>query len=321
MRILVVGEDVHNYLQRYVQAIRKIGNTSDAYVVDFNFSRRNFLEKAMSYDHILFINNNFRIVFSDDDLLFTLKAAGKFLTVIYIDCIKKMRGNQYLECFDKIYTFSPKDVVELSRKYNNVSFLPLGADDVYITNDEKVTEKNNDVIFAGSKSDKRLVYLEAVAEYCYRNNKKMLVYGHFWHNSNRINEFFSYIKFKMKHPYLYRYICNYDISPEKLSYLYKSSKVCLNIHIEETGEVNARTFEILGNGNYQMVDCNSSFDKLGLVDGKNITTFNSIEECIEKLDYYLRNDEKRVCIGANGQNLVYEKYRLDYLMREVFYAK
>lgn len=228
-----------------------------------------------------------------------------------------MVGAQYFNKFDLIYSFSLEDVRKLSDTKISSKYLPIGADDKIYCNKDKVYNKDYDISFVGSKSKDRLQYLECIAKYCIQNNKKFIVYGHYWHNNNFFNELISRMKFTLKYPNLVKFIKNYDLLPQKVSELYLRSKICFNLHIERTGEINARVFEIMGNGNFQLVDNNPAFEKLGIINNKHLCTYDNLEDCIEKIGYFLKNDDKRMEICKEAKNIVTEYYTMDKTMMTV----
>ena len=99
--------------------------------------------------------------------------------------------------------------------------------------------------------------------------KKMLIYGHFWHNKHGYQRIIGALKFKNKYPALFSYINNSYITPVEANELYGKSKICINIHQDIHLGPNPRTFEILGNGNFQLCD-NQDFTGIDLIDKQDL---------------------------------------------------
>lgn len=79
------------------------------------------------------------------------------------------------------------------------------------------------------------------------------------------------------------------------------SKIALNtIHTAEIESVNVRVFEIAGIGAFQLTAYRKSLDDLFEI-GKEIETYSSYSELVEKVDYYLQNEDKRKEIAINGR--------------------
>ena len=87
-----------------------------------------------------------------------------------------------------------------------------------------------------------------------------------------------------------------------------SSKINLNITMStiESG-VPQRVFDIMSVGGFVLSNDQPEICELFTPD-KDIVTFASIDELIEKADFYLKHDESRIRIGINGYKTVSEKY-------------
>jgi spore maturation protein CgeB len=84
-------------------------------------------------------------------------------------------------------------------------------------------------------------------------------------------------------------------------YVLSKSKIVLNHH----GSIlpwahNLRLFETTGVGSFLLADNLPGIDELFEV-GKEVETYDSIDECIDKINYYLLNEEEREKIAKAGQ--------------------
>lgn len=78
------------------------------------------------------------------------------------------------------------------------------------------------------------------------------------------------------------------------------SKIALNtLHIGEVESANVRVFEIAGIGAFQLTAYREGLEELFEL-GKEIETYSSYGELLEKVEYYLKNDSKRQVIARNG---------------------
>jgi spore maturation protein CgeB len=78
------------------------------------------------------------------------------------------------------------------------------------------------------------------------------------------------------------------------------SKIALNtLHVGEVESANVRVFEIAGIGAFQLTAYRQGLEELFEI-GKEIETYSSYGELVEKIDYYLFNEEKRREISKNG---------------------
>jgi Glycosyl transferases group 1 len=90
--------------------------------------------------------------------------------------------------------------------------------------------------------------------------------------------------------------------PRAMADVYGNSKIVLNTSIN--GDVNMRLFEALASGALLITDrIKNGLNEL-FVEGEHYVGYATIEEAIEKIDYYLVNAEERMRIASAGQGLV-----------------
>ena len=92
-----------------------------------------------------------------------------------------------------------------------------------------------------------------------------------------------------------------------LSAIYDSS---INLALEGKGEFTFRHLEILASCSFML--CQNSINELELplplVDGKHFVTFESKEDLIEKINFYMKNNNLRNEIALNGRKVLEEYY-------------
>lgn len=120
---------------------------------------------------------------------------------------------------------------------------------------------------------------------------------------------------------------------ETASYYY-GSKIVINLHrstndptynknTQGIGAVspNPRTFEIASCGTLQMTDVRSDLGRF-YVPGKEIVTYSSPEELMQKIDYYLAHEEERTAIALNALRRTLQEHtyvhRLDRMLGILF---
>lgn len=298
------------------------------YKIDKSKYKSNFFDKQVKaiknelknkIDIFININGNFHYEFINKNMLMDMKSRGIHTVAWFMDSIKRCeRVEQNLDCYDKVFSFESDDIRYIFDKYNlNIEWLPIGAYENIFSKGINPCTKKYDICFVGSPTEKRLRYLEAVSEYCYLNHKKLVIYGYYWENVNFIREYFSKRKFTKKYPYLSKYVTNKLIFSEDLGKLYNESQICLNIHIEVHNGINPRTFEILASGNFELCDARINSEGMGLVDKENIVFYNSLDDCVEKIDYYLAHQQDCVRIGKNGMDLVNKKYGMRQIVKRL----
>ena len=177
--------------------------------------------------------------------------------------------------FDHIFLFEKTDVGRLWEEEKIRSwFLPLALDEkVYFP-----TVKTNeiDILFVGALYQKRIELLEKVCkEFAGRSIK---IYGNYYSPFRRPAYHFSR---KNKQSFL-----NKNIAPSEVNRLYNRSRICLNIHHEQSRYgVNQRFFEISGSRSFQVVDNNPFITEN--FSPTEVMTYVSTDDMLKKIEYVL----------------------------------
>lgn len=91
---------------------------------------------------------------------------------------------------------------------------------------------------------------------------------------------------------------------------YAESKVCFNIAM--TDDLNMRNFEVMATGSFLLTSYLPDFEDLGLIDGKHLVLYKTMDECIDKAKYYLRHDEEREKIAQAGYEHVLGNHTIQH---------
>jgi spore maturation protein CgeB len=93
--------------------------------------------------------------------------------------------------------------------------------------------------------------------------------------------------------------------------IYSSSIISLNIHENYQkkfgGDCNERTFKIPACGGFEITDYVKCIGKY-FKDGKEIIMAKNKDDWFDKIDYYIKNPEKRISIIENGRKVVMRKH-------------
>lgn len=285
----------------------------------YNIIRNNLINKISSYDQILFINLCY-----DEGYLISGELEkilnNKVCKLCFVDSIKTIDPEiKFFHIFDRIYSFEYQDIDYAKKKYNiNIRYLPIGTS-YYLYNKTKIINDNPryDICFVGIATEKRLEYLNVIAKWCYNNKKILFIAGHFWHNNNILNYYIGKIKFKIKYPILYKYVKNIFIKPEQLANIYQNSKICLNINVAYHKSLNQRNFDIIISRSLLICD-KQDISNTELIDGKDFIMCDSISMMIEKISYFLTNDEQRKIIIKNGYEKINNFYLYKNTLEQIF---
>jgi spore maturation protein CgeB len=213
-----------------------------------------------------------------------------------------------LKFYKIIYVFDQNDLLVLKEYTTRGRFLPMGYDsDIYYKTNS--TNKNIDVSFVG--------ILEGGTNLEYRIRDKLLrnliinypklniqIFGRTW---AKINFLIAY-KYMIRDRDLGKHINNRIFSHKEINNIYNNSKICLNIHREkQIGALNPRTFEILGAGGFQIVDYKPILEDFFDIE-KEIASYKNKKELLEKINYFLENEDERNIIAQRGYNKVIKKH-------------
>ncbi len=156
--------------------------------------------------------------------------------------------------------------------------------EIYNLNNQK-EEKDIDVLFIGTKNQKREKYIS----FLLKNEVKVVCYGPGW-------------------PYKPIYL---DDVVQK----YKRAKIVLNFHRDDAG-FSIRVFEVMATGAFLLSEYCSDLKRI-FNKGIHMDWFNSPEECLQLINYYLEHDGKREQIATVGYNYVINKYTWDSLLKKI----
>ncbi len=99
--------------------------------------------------------------------------------------------------------------------------------------------------------------------------------------------------------------------------IYKKSRIVFNDYgeIAENTGVNQRMFEVLGIGTFLLTREATNFRKNF---PENIfVTFRDEKDCLDKINYFLKNEKEREEIASAGQKYILENYRYENLMKDI----
>lgn len=186
--------------------------------------------------------------------------------------------------YDKVLSFSPP-MVQTMRHYGipKVDYLPFAG--IIQPAVENVPAKH-DVCFVGTPVLRRIVCLERLAQH------NLVVYGRHWKKMQSLVS-----------DQLWKKVILRDVWQDELYDIMYQSKIIINInqwgwHGVESG-VNLRVFEVLGAKRLLITEYCEELKQLFEL-GKEIETFKTIEELVEKVDYYLAHEEERHRIAQRG---------------------
>jgi len=108
----------------------------------------------------------------------------------------------------------------------------------------------------------------------------------------------------------------YIVGEEKAHILYGAKIVFNNLHFAEVESVNCRFYEANGCGAFQICDYKPILKDLLPIDPE-LVSFKTIEEGVEKVNYYLSHPEERYFIADKVYNHFLKNYTYDHLVQYI----
>lgn len=110
---------------------------------------------------------------------------------------------------------------------------------------------------------------------------------------------------------------NINHSQPEESKHYRSSKIAINCsHFNYQRYSSDRMLRILGSGTFCLSHHYSGIEQ-DYIPGKHLDTFNSIEDLIKKINYYLENEEERNKIAKTGNELVLNRNTFTHMVKNI----
>lgn len=227
----------------------------------------------------------------------------------YPDSIQNLRKSLFVKAnYDFIFFVDTYIVRVLKSDYNlqNVYYLPQCFNPFkhnrFDTTNEEIKYYASDITTAGNLHVYRVKLFEQLINY------DIKIWGNpapIWLDTTKIK------KFVQK-----EYVTN-----RTKSIVFRNSKLVLNNqHPTTIWGVNVRTFEIAGAGGFQITNNKPGLDQLFTI-GKEIATYENVNDLKEKLDYYLSNESERLKIANAAYNRAHAehtyKHRLELLLDTV----
>lgn len=294
-KVLIIGPKFYGYNQSIANAFSKLGYTyqvieylpgevaslKEKFIYHTSRNKQLFFAKQEKKfnDAVLKIYHEFKpelvfIVQGNQIHKHTLEQMQGAKKVLWMmDSIFRAAGAfKIRHDVDAIFLFEKTDVAKLWEEEKiQATFLPLALDETVYYPKNKSTEI--DILFIGALYQKRIDFLSAVVKRF--PGKVIKIYGRYYAPLRRPGYHF---KRKDKHIFL-----NKNITPEKVNDLYNQSRICINIHHDQSKYgVNQRFFEISGSKSFQLVDTNPYIDEY--FTPHEMVTYTNLDNLLDKIE-------------------------------------
>lgn len=284
-----------------MNVVDSIGNKDDL-IIDIK-EEQDYLEKIQNYLKDKVIENEIVIYnpFEKEDFVIVMKQMLPELKIFMYcsdDEWRCFNYDRYLALYVDFFSITAKAHLPLYKKWgfenvigtnwacNPNKFFPLNL------------EKKYDVTFIGAAYGQRVDYVKEAI----KNNINIKVFGKGWD------------KFQESNPSWGGYV-----SSEDMNKIINQSKINLNFMWSSQGgyQVKGRNFELSGCKVFQL--CNYGDELLQYFEPDvNIGIFKDKKDFIEKINYYLTNEQERENIAKKSYELTLKKHTWNIKYKEIF---
>ena len=252
---------------------------------------------------ILFLNSNFEYWGS-----FAQRASAHCKKICaWLSC--PFEETLSFDHIDHLYTLFPPHYDYLKNRGLNVTMTQAGFDADILNNVSKSKEVDFSFVGGiGGHHKKRMKYLSALAK-----ATELQLWGYGFKSENVIKNIVKQGLTK------FRFTKNYHGEAWGLDMynILHNSKIVFNSHGDIAGDfaVNMRMFEATGMGALLLTE-NSKNIKDFFEAGKEVITYDSVEDAIEKVKYYLSHEDERAAIAKAGQERTLRDHNYGNIVKE-----
>lgn len=270
-----------------------------------------------NYDKVLFINLDEAGVQLAFDNKGQLEKKGYLFLVDIIRHFDKI--DRFCDClmmFKDAFTFEYADTGKYLREYGaEVKYVTLGSS--YCPQPSAAAYEYDISLVLSGKNRKRLKYLDCIADWCLNNGTKLFVAGSFWPRRHLLPRVIGALKFRFKHPTLYRYVENRHIAPEEVAHVYNHSRICPNINTEGHLSFNLRGFDVMLSNSLLITDP-EDLSGLKLEAGKHFVMAEDADDMLKKIGYFLEHEKERREIAEAGFEAATKQYSFVDTLDRIF---
>lgn len=255
---------------------------------------------------ILFVNSNFEYW---GDFLIQIKKHVKKICA-WVSC--PFPFNLSFKDIDLVYTLFPPHYEFFKQKKINAKIVSAGFDPDILKH--TTSESQYETSFVGGIGSLHKKRTETLIKLSKKVNIDFWGYG--FQSQNFLKNFYKNLKTS------FAFSNNYNglAWGLKMFSILQNSKITLNIHgdIAANYSVNMRLFEATGVGSLLLTEENQNINDFFVPD-KEIITFSSVEDAIEKIEFYLKNNKERDRIAKAGQRKTLEKFNYSEMIKDYLF--
>ncbi|WP_166787187.1 glycosyltransferase [Cryobacterium sp. TMT2-23] len=230
-----------------------------------------------------------------------LSAGGAKIALWYPDPVSNMgRHDMFLAGYDRIFLKNPALVRQLTSIHGiAATYMPEACNPSWHTSD---AEYGTDevIVLAGNVHPTRAILLDRMV----RAGLPLKIYGH------RPAAWVGFPGLQSAHT-------GVGIRREKKAEVFRSARVVLNnLHPAEFAGMNCRLFEAAGSGAAIVTESREGLDELFEKD-KELLTFSSFDELVEKCEFLLTNQTEGARLGDAAAERAHRDHTYDIRLAEI----
>jgi len=238
------------------------------------------------------------------------------------DCPYNESGKNFYSDYDTIYVGAyqydkDKTMMQIAKEWGakEVKFMPYGVCEIFLDKNPDFDKRDIDLIFVGNFQNKTAKILQVFKAFPNMEIHSLTagwkgIFRTWYHCLKRKKGWYEGINLFDKD--LYKMFLKAKPCKDPLE-LYSRAKVGFNVH-QKNGPVNYRTYELPARGVMQVCDnCEGGLKEVFKLD-EEVIGYDTTKGAIEKIHYYLLQENERKKIAKAG----YDRVMKDYLKKEVF---
>lgn len=189
--------------------------------------------------------------------------------------------------------------------------IPLGARADHINNNIDFENRNIDICYIGNINPRKLFRLSKLKRHF---GNRLKLYG--WQGNGDFKSL-KWLFYKITNKIFWLWYIE-PLSEEKLKEIYRRTKIGFNMHlVDYKWPSNSRMYELPCNGVMEICDNEKWLSHIYKI-WKEIVAYNDIKNAIQKIEYYLQNDDKRIEIAKAGYKRARNNYSIEKSFLSIF---
>ena len=209
-----------------------------------------------------------------------------------------------------MYDKEGKTIADVLREHWwNPIWLPLWARADHINQDIRFDNRDIELCYIGNMNPPKFFRISKLKRH-FGDRLKL-----YWAQGNGDWKSLKWIFYKICNK-LFRFWYIQKLTEDELLEVYRRAKIWFNLHlVPYKWPSNSRMYELASNGVMQVCD-NKLWMSRVFEDGKEIVCYESIDEAIEKIEYYLKNENERIEIAKAAYLRSKNEYTYLHVMKK-----